>query len=216
VGIVACVLISKGLKFLALEAAKLGKDLPTRLLIVPWGKTETNQGPVICNATTLRELPANQARRKRDRVALDFQHNKVEGSQFYKGEPAKVAAFASLEVIDGEGIYLANIEWTPDGKAFAADGHYPDLSPAIITNDKGEVVVVHSARLGCDGEIDGITLFSTQAIKALWCAPSEPHRKRLGRRDPAKSGNLENAWGSTTTLAEHPSTFPLCSPCPLW
>ena len=40
-------------------------------------------------------------------------------SQFHKGEPAKVAAFASLEVVDGEGIYLSNIEWTPDGEAAA-------------------------------------------------------------------------------------------------
>jgi phage I-like protein len=158
-GIVAGVLTTKGLKFLAQSAAKLGdgKELPNRLLIVPWGKTETIQGPIICNATTLRELPANQARRKRDRVALDFQHNTVEGSQFYKGEPAKVAAFASMEVVEGEGIYLSNIEWTPDGKAFAADGHYPDLSPAIITNDKGEVVLVHSAGLVRQGEIDGMT-----------------------------------------------------------
>jgi phage I-like protein len=123
--------------------------------------------PSYVNATTARELPANQARRKRDRVALDFQHNTVDGSQFYKGEPAKIAAFASLEIVEGEGIYLSNIEWTPDGKAFAADGHYPDLSPAIITNDKGEVMLVYSAGLARQGEIEGITLFSAPAFEAV-------------------------------------------------
>ena len=125
-------------KFLALASAgKLdGKEVPTRLLIVPWDKTETNQGPVICNATTAGELPANQARRKRDRIALDFQHNTVEGSQLHKGEPAKVAAFASLEIVEGEGSYLTNIEWTPEVKAFAADGHYPDLARRSLSVDE--------------------------------------------------------------------------------
>ena len=34
-----------------------------------------------------------------------------------------------------------------------------------------------------------------------------PTEDASARREPAKSGNLENAWGSTTTLAEHPSTI---------
>jgi phage I-like protein len=162
--------IFKGATLLALSSPskiEAGKDLPARLLIVPWGTNKTNQGPITCNATTLRELLANQLLLKRDRVAIDFQHSTVEGSKWYKGEPAKVAAFASLEVVEGEGIYLTNIEWTAEGKEFAAGGHYPDLSPALVTNKAGEVVLIHSAGLVRQGEIDGVTLFSAESLNTL-------------------------------------------------
>lgn len=162
--------IRTGAKLLALSSPskiEAGKDLPTRLLIVPWGENKTNQGLVICNATTLADLLSNQKTAKRDRVALDFQHSTVESSKFYKGEPAKVAAFASLEVIDGEGVYLTNIEWTAEGKEFAAGGHYPDLSPALVTNKAGEVILIHSAGLVRQGEIDGVTLFSADALNSI-------------------------------------------------
>ncbi len=168
-GIVRLV-IRNGAKLLALSSPskiEAGKDLPSRLLIVPWGENKTNQGLVICNATTLENLLSNQKAVKRDRVALDFQHSTVESSKFYKGEPAKVAAFASLEVIDGEGIYLTNIEWTAEGKEFAAGGHYPDLSPALVTNKLGEVILIHSAGLVRQGEIDGVTLFSADALNSI-------------------------------------------------
>lgn len=163
-------MILTGAKLLALSSPskiEAGKDLPDRILLVPWGTTQTNQGVVICNATTLSQLPANQAAVKRDRVAIDFQHSTVEGSKWYKGEPAKVAAFASLEVIEGQGIFLTDIEWTAEGKEFAAGGHYPDLSPALVTNPDGEVILIHSAGLVRQGELDGITLFSAEALQLI-------------------------------------------------
>ena len=101
----------------------------------------------------------NQAATKRQRVALDFQHNSVETSKTYTGEPLKVAAYGALEVIEGEGIYLNALEWTPEGREHAAKGHYPDISPALKLNDQREVIWVHSAGLVRQGEIDGLELF---------------------------------------------------------
>ena len=147
------------LTFKAPSGADL-KSLPTRILIVPWGKSETSRGVIICNAVTLRELPRLQGKLKRDRIALDFQHNTVEGSPTYKGEPVKVAAYGSLEIVEGEGIYLSAIEWTPEGKEAAQGGHYPDISPAIVQNKSGEVIFIHSAGIVRQGEIDGLTLFA--------------------------------------------------------
>mgnify|MGYP000844705659 FL=1 len=134
-------------------------ELPARLLICPWGTTDTGKGTIICNATTVGLLAANQAATKRERIALDFQHNSVEGSKTYTGEPLKVAAYGSLEIVENEGIYLSALEWTPEGKEHAANGHYPDISPALRVNDEREVIWIHSAGLVRQGEIDGLVLF---------------------------------------------------------
>jgi len=149
------------LAFAAGSLAKVeeGKELPSRLLICPWGQTDTGKGIIICNATTAALLPKNQAATKRTKVALDFQHNSVEGSKTYTGEPLKVAAYGALELVEGEGIYLTALEWTPEGKEHAANGHYPDISPALKVNENREVIWLHSAGLVRQGEIDGLELF---------------------------------------------------------
>lgn len=136
-----------------------GRELPSRLLICPWGTHDTGKGVVTCNATTAGLLLRNQAATKRLKVALDFQHNSVETSKTYTGEPLKVAAYGALELVEGEGIYLSAVEWTPEGKEHAANGHYPDISPALKLNDQREVIWVHSAGLVRQGEIDGLELF---------------------------------------------------------
>lgn len=140
------------------SAAKLAVDkaLPDRLLVVPWGETKTRKGLVVCNATTLAEMPGNQTREKYDRVALDFQHNTIKDG----AEPKKVAGYGVPEIVQGEGIYLSSIEYTEDGKDLLAKGHYPDISPAVIRNDQGEVIFLHSVGACRQGEIDGLTLFS--------------------------------------------------------
>lgn len=135
------------------------KALPDRLLICPWGTTDTGKGLVTCNATTKALLMRNQEATKRTRIALDFQHNSVEGSKTYTGEPLKVAAYGNLDVVEGEGIYLSALEWTPEGKEHAANGHYPDISPAMKLNENREVIWMHSAGLVRQGEIDGLELF---------------------------------------------------------
>lgn len=142
-----------------LAAVEAGKALPERLLICPWGTHDTGKGVVICNATTAGLLMRNQAATKRTKVALDFQHNSVETSKTYTGEPLKVAAYGNLELVEGEGIYLSALEWTPEGKDHAANGHYPDISPALKLNEQREVIWIHSAGLVRQGEIDGLELF---------------------------------------------------------
>lgn len=131
-------------------------SLPKRLLVVPWGETQTRKGLVLCNATTLAQMPGNQVKEKFDRVALDFNHNTVHEGP----EPKKVAAYGTPEVVEGEGIYLSAIEYTDEGKALLPGGHYPDISPAVMRNAKGEVILLHSVGACRQGEIDGLTLFS--------------------------------------------------------
>lgn len=148
---------------LSLAKPKSENDLPDRLLVCPWGETETRKGKVICNETTVATLPQMQAANKFDRVAFDFQHNTVKGG----AEPIKVAGYGTPEVVEGEGIYLSAIEYTEDGKAALPAGHYPDISPAIMRNGKGEVIFLHSVGACRQGEIDGLTLFSASDMPTL-------------------------------------------------
>ncbi len=164
-------------KLIALHAAakleaKPANELPNRLIVAPWGSHETNKGTVVVNSTTLAQLPANNRAARFDRVALDFNHNTVPGAPAHKGEPAKVAAYGNVSVEDGIGIVLSAIEWTPEGREHASNGHYPDVSPAIVQNDAGEVIFLHSAGLARQGEMDGVTLFSADY------SPSQPNEKR--------------------------------------
>jgi hypothetical protein len=141
-------------------------DLPDRLLVVPWGENKTRKGLVVCNATTVAELANNQAREKFDRVAFDFDHNTVKPGI---PEPKKVAGYGTPEIVDGEGVYLSAIEYTADGKELLAGGHYPDISPAVLRNAKGEVIFLHSVGACRQGEIDGLTLFSAGETPRLSC-----------------------------------------------
>lgn len=139
--------------------ASAGADeLPDRILVFPWGDHTTRVGKFTVNATTAAVLSANNNARRFDTVALDFQHNTLNG-----GEPKKVAAHGVPEVVEGEGIYLRDLKWTKEGGEHALGGHYPDLSPAFETNERGEVVFVHSVALCRQAELPDLHLFKFSA-----------------------------------------------------
>lgn len=156
------------LKLIALKAAapqfdasKGAEGLPQRILIMPWGENETTEGKIIVNATTLKQLASYNASKNWDRPALDFEHSSVPGSPTYKGEPVKVAGYGTLQVVEGEGIYMLMTSWTEEGRQYAAGGHYGDLSPVVKTNEKGEVIGCHSAALCRHGATPGLIFLST-------------------------------------------------------
>lgn len=141
-------------------------DLPKRLVVLPWGANDTvSAGKVTVNSVTLAELPRHQERMNFDRVALDFNHNTVEGSPWYKGEPAKVAAFAVPQVIEGVGLVFEDLEWTPEGEEHVRGKHYIDLSAAVKTNERGEVIFCHSAGVCRQGQIKDLHILATDPFK---------------------------------------------------
>lgn len=148
---------------LSIPAPKEGEErqLPGRLLAMPWGTTKTNKGTLTVNELTLSVLPRNQATAKFDRIAFDFNHNTVDAKP--GDEPLKVAGWGIPEIVAGEGIYLSAIEYTDEGRAALLGGHYPDLSPTLHVNDAGEVVFIHSLAAARQGEVDGLTLFAPVA-----------------------------------------------------
>ncbi len=162
--------MSTPLKLLTLKApspqfdpAKGVAGLPQRILVMPWGRNETTQGPVIVNETTVKQLASYNASQNWDRIALDFEHSSVPGSPTYKGEPVKLAGYGKLEVVSGEGIYLLMSSWTSEGTEYAGGGHYGDLSPVVKVNQVNEVIGLHSAALCRHGATEGLIFLSATA-----------------------------------------------------
>jgi phage I-like protein len=142
---------------------------PTRIRVAPWGETTTvNPGlPLIrINERTLALLSANQRRYGFERIALDYEHNTVPGSPEHvrSAEPRPIAAHGTLDVVPGEGLFLCNLEWTPEGPANAAN--YPDVSPAVACDAEGNVLFVHSVALTRAGAANGLR-FATLSVESM-------------------------------------------------
>lgn len=145
------------------DPAKGAEGLPQRMLVLGWGEHDTAQGKVIVDGTTMQQLMAFNASKNWDRIAVDFEHSSVPGSPTYKGEPVKVAGYGTLQLVQGEGIYLLMSSWTGEGKEFAAGGHYGDLSPVVKVNAQHEVIGLHSVALCRHGATPGLVFLSATA-----------------------------------------------------
>jgi hypothetical protein len=80
-----------------------------------------------------------------------------------------VAAYGRAHIIQGDGLYLSEIEWTPSGKEYARN--YADLSPAPVM-EGNRAIGLHSCALTRAGAVDGLSFFSAvdsvdQLIKAM-------------------------------------------------
>lgn len=138
-----------------------GEALPTRLVVFPWGTHNTRRGKFIVNDLTAKVFEANQGKMRLDgKLALDFEHNTLPGTEAYKtsAEPRPIAALALCRVISGEGLVYEEIEWTPEGKTAYLGGHYQDLSPSPFRDEAGNVIGLHSVALCRHGEVEGLTI----------------------------------------------------------
>jgi phage I-like protein len=145
-------------------------ELPTRLVVAPWGEHDARKrGLVRVNQRTLDGFNAAQSSLRLDRVAIDFEHNTVPGTPAHEAstEPRKVAGYGTPVVLSNVGIVLENIEWTPEGKAALEGGHYQDLSPTAFRAEDGTVLGLHSVALCRHGELEGLTIESAKAAAAL-------------------------------------------------
>jgi hypothetical protein len=135
-------------------------NLPARLKILAWGENATVKGPVRLGEKSARVLPLNQKALGFEEVALDFEHNTLEGSPEFARtkEPRAVAAYGKLSVIAGDGLYLDELRWTPTGKTEAFN--FADLSPAIELDADGDVTFLHSVALTRNGAVHDLSFFN--------------------------------------------------------
>lgn len=134
--------------------------MPTRLKLLNWGGNPSKAGDVKVSPRTVSSLPAFHAEKRWDRIALDYEHNTLEGTPAHKAssEPRAVAAFGVPMVVAGDGVYLDDLQWTPHGTKFARE--YCDLSPAPVLAPDGTVLALHSVALCRHGAVDGLHFFS--------------------------------------------------------
>ena len=62
------------------NGALAGASLPSRIKLLNWGRNESVKGPILVDEQSLAALNVNQARLGYDRIALDYEHNTVDGS----------------------------------------------------------------------------------------------------------------------------------------
>lgn len=138
-------------------------EVPSRLVVAKWGKNESVNGDFFVTHTTAKVLPALQKLLGFEEVTVDFEHNTVPGTAAYRAEkePRNVAAQnARVRVIENEGIVFEGLKWTPSGDKSVKEGLHPDVSPTIKTNDRGEVVFIHSAGLCRNGAVTDLRVHS--------------------------------------------------------
>lgn len=150
------------------EALKTS-DLPTRLKLLNWGENQSLKGTLKVGGKTLAALSATQKSLGFDRIALDFDHNSVPGSKTFQPSPRKHAAYGTPVVVEGDGLYLESIEWTPSGQEFARE--YSDLSPTVAKDADGEVTFVHSVALCTQGSVEGLTFYSAAFLQPQTTQP---------------------------------------------
>jgi len=137
-------------------------NLPKRIKVLSWGKNTTTDGDVYLTKETLKTFAQYQFQTGRDEdVAVDFGHNTVPGStEYVAGEPKQIAAYGDPELIEGDGLYLTDLEWTESGKKNAKN--YKDLSPAVKVDRNGVVIGLHSVALTEAGAVHGLKFYNAK------------------------------------------------------
>jgi hypothetical protein len=141
------------------------KQLPNRIKILNTGVSSSTKGNVVVGQRTLEKLEVNQRSTGFERVAVDFNHCSIEGSETNKqllsmGRPPLIFGYGRPHVVGGDGIYLEEMEWTPLGIESAK--MFEDISPAIH-QEGGEVDFIHSVALTPNGCVDDLKFFSAIA-----------------------------------------------------
>jgi len=139
----------------AVSLAAGEEKLPGRIKILNWGENPNCHGkrvfvgPLFVKCLNAETYPFRK-------VALDFEHNTFPGTVAYKEstEPRPVAGFGTVEVVDGEGVFLNVTAWTPEGEKMAAN--YTDVSAGALTDDAGNLVAVSSVALCRAGAVEGM------------------------------------------------------------
>ena len=142
------------------NGALVAEQLPTRLKILDWGRNATVKGTILVDDETAKSFEERQQSAGHGEIAIDFEHNTVAGSPEYERtkEPRPVAGYGRPTILRGDGLYLSNIRWTPDGQASAKN--FADLSPAVQVDGENRVTFVHSVALCRNGAVHELTFFS--------------------------------------------------------
>lgn len=91
-----------------------------------------------------------------DAYLIDYEHQSLRASG--NGQPVPAAGwFKRLEWREGEGLFMADIEWSERAKSMIANGEYRHVSPVFSFDlNTGAVTVIHSVGLTNNPAIEGL------------------------------------------------------------
>ena len=125
----------------------LAVEPPDRILLLPWGKVQTDKGELLVDSegaeATIAAFTAHNVR-----LVVDYEHSTLGGKYANSTGKAKAAAWiTALHHVEGEGLW-ADVEWTDEGAADVRSKAYRYLSPAVVVRDEDHrVIELHSVAL---------------------------------------------------------------------
>lgn len=161
-------------------------QLPKRMKIMSWGQNEDGDTSAVVGWEAAQNLAANQKAIGRQRVAIDYENNTVEGSPAFEQsrEPRPVAGYGTVNVVPDDGLYLEDITWTPGDEESARD--YPFLKPAVYVNKNSRsLIAVHSVGLSKDGGIAEMHPDADSVLDGPPASYSAPIRVQIDQRPTA-------------------------------
>ncbi len=132
----------------ALRSTELSlEDVPTRILVAPWGNVESVKGDFVMDAESAGVTCAAFGQHGTD-LPIDFEHQTLGGSYSSPDGLAPAAGWIkNLEAVEAVGL-MADVEWTDLGLEHLLSKQYRYLSPvAIIRQSDRRMVGLHSAAL---------------------------------------------------------------------
>lgn len=154
--------------------------LPTRMRILKWGDNPNSQGVPVRVGPRLVEAMREPTYPFRQ-IALDYEHNTWPGSKAYQEtrEPREVAAFLTVEAVEGKGVFVNVDRWTPSGLRHAPN--FCDLSATPLLDKDGNVTAIVSVALSRTGAVPDIVFEQAAAMSA---APqTDPHGETMNWKE---------------------------------
>jgi phage I-like protein len=130
-----------------LQSGELLAEVPTRVLIAPWGEVESINGSFLVDAESARAAVEAFEAQGTD-LPIDYEHQTLGGRYASPSGQAPAAGWVkALEAVEGEGL-VATVAWTPPALEQLAARQYRYLSPVVIVRKADRrLVALHSAAL---------------------------------------------------------------------
>ncbi len=164
-----------------LEAAlPSGEDVPTRVLIVPWGEVRSLSGSFVVDDAAA-EAAVTAFREHGADLPVDYEHQTLGGAYASPSGQAPAAGWIrELNIVRpggdaAPGLY-GEISWTPEGLARLRGREYRYLSPvALVRREDRRLTALHSVALTNKPAIVGMTpVVNRAATEALGGGESDP------------------------------------------
>lgn len=139
------------------SAALSANDVPTRILVAPWGQVESTNGSFVVDDESAALVVAAFREHGTD-IPIDYEHQTLGGSYSSPSGQAPAAGWIKRVLSEpGVGI-LAEIEWTDRAREMLSTREYRYLSPvALIRKTDRKLAAIHSAALTNKPAIVGMT-----------------------------------------------------------